>query len=181
VLQQIDAYKRARLDVLCPTKDEAPSVMAGLQRTIRWFSNIGLQMTAVHLDYLRIRPAHSMFEAVRQFQPRGDAVTLPNNSHTWWSLNLGDGVSASVVCEQIKDEFRELHADADQADAAAVFISRDQGDLHCQVIAYLSPRCGVLARRLDAEPCAAPSPAGLELLAGMPTCWSVLFSSQALR
>jgi hypothetical protein len=48
--------------------------------------------------------------------------------------------------------------------------------LHCEVIAYFSPAARDVANALDAEPCERPVRAGLSLLAGEESSWSVLFA-----
>ena len=95
----------------------------------------------------------------------------------WWSLSLGDAILAFTSSEHIKDAFRDLHT-VRPAVGAAVFTSRDAGDLHCHVTAYFTPACAELATQLGAVPCAAPARAGLELLAGEPACWDVVFATR---
>jgi hypothetical protein len=98
-----------------------------------------------------------------------------SSSPTWWSLNLGDGILAAGIGEQIRDEFCRVHAAAGSPASMAVLIGRIEGDLHCQVIAYFSPACGQLALQAGAKPCARPNRAGVELLAGSEDCWQLLF------
>jgi len=94
---------------------------------------------------------------------------------TWWSLDLGDGIVAWEICEQIKEEFRRMHTATDRPAEMAVFSSRIERDLHCHVIVYFAPACAHLAARLSAAPCVRPVRASLELLAGDATCWDMLF------
>ncbi len=50
-----------------------------------------------------------------------------------------------------------------------------EGRLHCEVIAYFSPAAADIAKAFDAEPCEKPARAGLGLLIGDESSWSVLF------
>jgi hypothetical protein len=60
----------------------------------------------------------------------------------------------------------------------AVFTrAESEGRLHCEIIAYFSPRARELAIAFDAQPCEPPGRAGLGLLAGDGASWSVLFSA----
>ncbi|MGP1682707.1 MAG: hypothetical protein ACTS8S_10320, partial [Giesbergeria sp.] len=58
----------------------------------------------------------------------------------------------------------------------AVFTRHElEGRLQCEVIAYFSPAAAALAREVGAKPCEQPSNNELDLLAGDPACWPVLF------
>ena len=81
---------------------------------------------------------------------------------TWYSLALGDALTAHVVLEEIRDAFAGQPARA----GASVFARQASGPLHCEVTAYFSPAAADLARRFGATPCAAPGRRGFELLAG---------------
>ena len=99
------------------------------------------------------------------------------STHSWPTAQKG-AAYAAAVCEQIKDEFHAAHAAAARPAVMAVFISRSEGDLHCQVTAYFSPQCVGLAQSRQAMPCATPARAGLELLVGPAECWSALFGER---
>jgi len=103
-------------------------------------------------------------------------VSRASNSHAWSSLSLGDAILAFAMCEQIKDEFRGAHAEAGLPLDMAVFTRLETGNVHCSVTAYFTPGCSELAARLGAVPCPAPARIGLELLAGVPMCWNVVFA-----
>lgn len=94
----------------------------------------------------------------------------------WFSKQLGDGILAYAPKEQIQDLFRALFAAAGRPAAMAVFTRNElEGRLQCEVVAYFSPAAEVIARQLDAQACEKPSRAELDLLAGEPGCWTVLF------
>ena len=95
---------------------------------------------------------------------------------TWYSLSLGDGMTAGIPSSEIENSFARLLAAAERPAGMAVFTrSESEGRLHCEVIAYFSPAAGELAKAFDAEPCARPARAGLGLLAGDDAAWSMLF------
>ncbi len=93
---------------------------------------------------------------------------------SWHSFALGDAILASVACEDIKKQFR-LRPLAGNATEDAIFIRYDSGNVHCEVTAYFSPGVTDIARHFGASACARPIRAGLELLAGDPECWTLLF------
>lgn len=97
-------------------------------------------------------------------------------SHTWYSVSLGDGMTASLPSAEIEALFQRSFASAGEAHDRAVFTrSESEGRLHCEVIAYFSPAAVDLAKVFDAQPCNKPLRAGLSLLAGDERSWSVLF------
>jgi hypothetical protein len=90
---------------------------------------------------------------------------------TWYTLPLGDALTAQVTLAEIREAFGAALQGLD----AAVFTRQVSGPLHCEVTAYFSPAAAGLARQCDATPCAPPGRRGLELLAGPPDCVSRLF------
>lgn len=95
---------------------------------------------------------------------------------SWYSLSLGDGMTAPLPSEEIAEAFEEVFAVAGgPADMAVFTRPESEGRLHCEVMAYFSPAAQKVAEAFDAEPCAKPARAGLGLLAGNAQCWSVLF------
>ena len=95
---------------------------------------------------------------------------------TWYFVSLGDGMISGAVSAEIEEAFGPLFAAAGKPLAMAVFTRPEsEGRLHCEVIAYFSPAAEPLAKAFDAEPCDRPVQTGLGLLAGDPSCWSVLF------
>jgi hypothetical protein len=99
---------------------------------------------------------------------------------TWFSLRLGDALTAQLPTTQIKASFEPLHAAAGRPADMAVFTRIDsEGRLHCDVTAFFSPASAELARTFDAPPCARPGRVGLELLAGDQRSWCVLFPAHA--
>ncbi|MGH8803679.1 MAG: hypothetical protein ACREXN_02935 [Polaromonas sp.] len=95
---------------------------------------------------------------------------------TWFSKQLGDGVWAFPLTDRIKDLFPPLFAAAGRPVGMAVFTRHEsEGRLHCEVVAYFSPAAAAVAHCLDAQPCEKPSRNELDLLAGAPGCWPVLF------
>ncbi|MGH8849225.1 MAG: hypothetical protein ACREXG_11025 [Polaromonas sp.] len=95
---------------------------------------------------------------------------------TWFSRPLGDGVWAFTLTDQIKDAFSPLFVLSGRPVEMAVFTRHEsEGRLQCEVVAYFSPAASVLAHVLDARPCEKPARGELDLLAGKPDCWPVLF------
>jgi len=96
--------------------------------------------------------------------------------HTWFSKQLGDGILAYAPKDQIQEMFPALFGAAGRPADMAVFTRHElEGRLQCEVVAYFSLGAEALARQLDAQACKKPSRAGLDLLAGEPGCWTVLF------
>jgi hypothetical protein len=95
---------------------------------------------------------------------------------SWYSLVLGDGMTASMPSDEIEELFRRAFVAAGRPSDMAVFTRSDQeGRLHCEVTAYFSPSAADVARRFDARPCVKPARIGLGLLAGDESAWAVLF------
>ena len=96
--------------------------------------------------------------------------------NTWFSLRLGDALTAQLPLTQINDAFEPLYAAAGRPEDMAVFTRFDsEGRLHCDVTAFFSPAAAELARTVDARPCTKPRRAELELLAGDQRSWPALF------
>jgi hypothetical protein len=94
----------------------------------------------------------------------------------WFSKNLGDAMLALEPLEHVEELFLSEYAKAGSPKDMAVFIRHEsEGRLQCEVVAYLSPASGAVARAMDADPCARPSLDGLSLLAGSAESWSLLF------
>jgi hypothetical protein len=102
--------------------------------------------------------------------------TQPVNLESWRCLDLGDAVLAIETCHQIREEFDRRYAGHSRAATTAVFTAQVASDLHCRVIAYFTPDCAPLALQFSAVPCTPPGSDGLELLAGDPECWALLFA-----
>jgi hypothetical protein len=98
----------------------------------------------------------------------------------WYSLSLGDGITASTPSDEIEAAFSEAFAAEGNPSEMAVFTRPEsEGRLYCEVIAYFSPAAKKVARAFDARPCPKPARSGLGLLAGDESCWSVLFPENA--
>jgi len=98
----------------------------------------------------------------------------------WFSKNLGDGMLAYEPLDRLEKLFITMYASAGSPREMALFIRHEsEGRLHCEVKAYFSPASAVVAKEVDAEPCAKPSPHALSLLAGSEESWSVLFPEQS--
>lgn len=94
----------------------------------------------------------------------------------WFTKNLGDAMLAQEPLDRIHQLFLPAYEQADGSKEMAVFIRHEsEGRLHCEVKAYFSPASVVVARAVDAEPCARPSPNGLSLLVGSEDSWPALF------
>ena len=95
----------------------------------------------------------------------------------WYSVSLGDGMTAATPSDEIEKIFQRAFLDAGKPSDMAVFIRPESEDrLYCEVIAYFSPSALDVAKAFDARPCTKPTRMGLKLLAGDEHCWSVLFS-----
>lgn len=95
---------------------------------------------------------------------------------TWSSKQLGDGVLAYAPKDQIQGLFPALFAAAGRPADMAVFTRYElEGRLQCEVLAYFSPAAEAMARQLGAQACEKPFRTELDLLAGEPGCWAVLF------
>ncbi|MEO8164724.1 MAG: hypothetical protein ABI619_04940 [Betaproteobacteria bacterium] len=96
---------------------------------------------------------------------------------TWFSKNLGDGITAAVPAAEIEEAFERLSTAAGSPPDMAVLTRYDsEGHLQCEVTAFFSPAAAELARRFEAKPCVKPLRNGLGLLAGDARCWAMLFS-----
>jgi hypothetical protein len=99
-----------------------------------------------------------------------------NMMEIWYFVSLGDGMTSSVVMDEIEEAFAPAFATAGSPAAMAVFTRPEsEGRLHCEVIAYFSPASRDVAKAFDAKPCEKPARTGLDLLAGNEDSWSVLF------
>lgn len=95
---------------------------------------------------------------------------------SWYSIGLGDGITAAAPSAEIEELFLRSFNDAGRPANMAVFTRLEsEGRLHCEVIAYFSPAAQDLAKAFDAQPCEEPARAGLGLLVGDQHCWSMLF------
>ena len=94
----------------------------------------------------------------------------------WHSKPLGDGISAAIYTVEIERVFQTMFEAVGQPVEMAVFTRREEGSLHCEVLAYFSPAAADIARAFSAQPCEQPARQGLELLAGSSECWRVIFS-----
>ncbi len=96
---------------------------------------------------------------------------------TWYTKELGDGITASIPSDEVKEAFsRVFHAEGTPIDMAVFTRLESEGRLHCEVIAYFSPSASDVAKAFDAQPCERPARMGLDLLAGDKRAWSVLFA-----
>ena len=87
---------------------------------------------------------------------------------TWFSKNLGDGVTAYAPTNQIMNAFTPLFAAAGLPLDMAVFSGHDQ---ERNVIIYFSPRATDLAKIFGAQMCEKPQKDGLSLLVGQQQAW----------
>ena len=99
---------------------------------------------------------------------------------TWYSVVLGDGITATTPVAEIEEVFLKRFNAAGRPSDMAVFTRYEsEGRLHCEVTAYFSPAALDVAKAFDAEPCKKPARSGLGLLAGDERAWSVLFHESA--
>lgn len=93
----------------------------------------------------------------------------------WYSKSLGDGMWADIPSEEIKQLFQPLFESADRPAEMAVFTRHEEGNLHCEWVAYFSPAALDVAKAVEASLCVKPAREGLNLLAGSDECWAILF------
>ena len=97
-------------------------------------------------------------------------------TNQWYSLGLGDGMLAVEPSEEIQTFFAKVFSAKGMPPEMAVFTRHEsEGRLHCEVVAYFSPKASEVAQAFDAGPCPKPERAGLGLLAGNEMAWSSLF------
>ena len=98
----------------------------------------------------------------------------------WYSISLGDGITAATPSAEIEERFQKVFIAAGKPPDMAVFTRPEsEGRLYCEVTAYFSPAAAEVAKAFEASPCAKPLRAGLGLLAGDQKAWSVLFHESA--
>lgn len=85
---------------------------------------------------------------------------------------------APTARAEIEKLFQPSFESAGTPDDMAVFMREEEGELHCEWIAYFSPAAEQVAKAADARPCNQPARVGLSLLAGSKESWSVLFSNE---
>jgi hypothetical protein len=94
----------------------------------------------------------------------------------WFAKNLGDAMLAYGQLSDLEELFSSAIESPDRSHNRAAFIRHEsEGRLHCEVKIYFSPDCSALARALNAQPCAKPSPHGLGMFAGSQDSWRILF------
>jgi hypothetical protein len=97
---------------------------------------------------------------------------------SWFSLSLGDAVTAVVPGAAVEDQARAMFAGLGEPPDFAVFRRLDtRASLHCEVTLYFPPAAEPIANRNGARPCARPARAGLELIVGDVRAWAVLFAN----
>jgi len=75
----------------------------------------------------------------------------------WYSKSLGDGIWAHIPSEEIKQLFQPLFESAGRPAEMAVFTRHEEGDLHCEWIAYFSPTAEEVAKAMEASACEKPT------------------------
>lgn len=94
----------------------------------------------------------------------------------WFTKNLGDAMLAGEALAQLEALFLSTYGESGLGDRIGVFIRHEsEGHLHCELKAYFSPDTVMLAKTVDADPCARPSRDGLSLLVGSEAVWKTLF------
>jgi len=71
---------------------------------------------------------------------------------SWYSIGLGDGITAAMPSAEIERSFLPLfNAAGKPADMAVFTRLESEGCLHCEVIAYFSPTAQDVAKAFDAD------------------------------
>ena len=99
--------------------------------------------------------------------------------NTWYTKALGNGTTASVPADEIKETVLSLTGER-PLDLAVFTRLESEGRLHCEVVAYFSPAAKDVAKAFEAQPCGKPARMGLDLLAGDEQAWSALFPENAV-
>src|SRR5215510_1485717 len=95
----------------------------------------------------------------------------------WYSISLGDGITAATPSAEIEEAFQKAFTAAGSPPEMAIFSRLEsEGRLHCEMMVYFSPAAENVAKSFDAQPCAKPVGSGLGLLTGDPRAWKALFS-----
>lgn len=94
---------------------------------------------------------------------------------TWFYKSLGDAMTATEATDQIRESVISALEAAGNPIDMAVFSRSDSDRLHCEISVYFSPKAAKVAQSFEAQPCDQPIRKGLDLLAGDPNAWSVLF------
>ena len=94
----------------------------------------------------------------------------------WYLKTLGDGMLAYEPQCELEARFLERYEQAGcPADMALFMRHESDGQLHCEVKAYFSPASAEIAKVVNAQPCAKPSPESLSLLVGAEASRALLF------
>jgi hypothetical protein len=95
---------------------------------------------------------------------------------TWFSMSLGDAIYGDTALEKIGAYVKQVFARAGDPPDMAVFTRLEsEGRLHCEMVVYFSPAACQAAEIFESDPCEKPVRTGLDLFAGNPDCWAVLF------
>jgi hypothetical protein len=93
---------------------------------------------------------------------------------SWYSLSLGDAVTAVVPGAALEEQGRAMFVAQGQPANFAVFKRLETASLHCELTLYFSPAAAAIANRSGARPCAPPARQGLELVVGDARAWTTL-------
>lgn len=94
---------------------------------------------------------------------------------SWFYKSLGDAMTATEATDQIREALISAREAIGNPIDMAVFSRSDSDRLHCEISVYFSPKAAKVAQAFDAQPCDQPIRIGLDLLAGDPQAWSMLF------
>jgi hypothetical protein len=96
----------------------------------------------------------------------------------WYSKDLGDAIYGEdkTLHEVLSPYFQQLFLQAGKPPEMAVFTRLEsEGRMHCGLVVYFSPAAQQAAKVVGGAPCTKPARPGLDLFAGDPSCWTVLF------
>ena len=70
----------------------------------------------------------------------------------WYSVSLGDGITATMPSAEIEEQFQRAYRAAGQPADMAIFTRPESEDrLYCEIIAYFSPAAAEVARGPEAD------------------------------
>ena len=86
--------------------------------------------------------------------------------NVWYSVDLGDAISASVSLVQLQEQLSILYEQAGKPQDMLAIYRQESTGLHCHTQVYLTEAFQQAAMLADARRCHPPSFVGADFLAG---------------